>query len=61
MEHICNFGARYFNEKFSSYIFAEMLRVSVDILALAAVRIEGAEEVSSIFNGHKRFWMETRI
>ena len=31
-----------------SYIFAEMLNVSADILALAAVRLVGAEPASSI-------------
>ena len=38
---------------------AEMLNVSTDILALAAVRLIGAEELSSFWN--KGFWMETQV
>ena len=36
-------------------IFAEKLNVSADILALAEVRLAGAEEVSYIFYGNKKF------
>ena len=36
-------------------MFAERLNVSAAILALAAVPLVGAEEVSSIFYGHKSF------
>ena len=37
------------------YVFPEMLNVSADILALSALRVEGAEEVSFIFYGNKSF------
>ena len=38
-----------------------MLNVLADTLALAAVRLMGIGEVSSIFYGHKHFWIETRV
>ena len=58
-EHICNFGAGYWTENCRAYIFARMLNVSADILALAELRLVGAEEVSSILYRNTSFRMET--
>ena len=58
LEHISNFGARYENETRIACLFAEMLNVSADILALAAVWLVGEGEVSSIFYWNQSFGVQ---
>ena len=61
IQHTCILRARYWNEKCLASIFDEMLNVSADILALAAVSLVWAEEVSSIFYGNKTLRMECQV